>query len=135
MDTLEKKYKILSRSLNALQKIIVLFNHYGPADIEYEPMRDSMVKRFELCCDVLWKYLKLYIEQKHGVIAASPKKVYLECVTIGIVTEQENKILLKMVDDRNETTHNYEEECAENLIQLIPGYYELMKSVAERTEE
>ena len=39
-----------------------------------------------------------------------------------------------MVDDRNLTSHAYDEKLAEEISKRIKRYYTLMKSVADRAE-
>lgn len=36
-------------------------------------VRDSAVKRFELCTDMAWKLVKTHIAERHGIVCSSPK--------------------------------------------------------------
>ena len=99
---------------------------------DIEMARDSVIKRFEFCYDITWKYLKQYLEDTLGVIAKSPKPVFQEAFKQTIINEQELGTLLSMVDDRNTTSHVYSEETAEEISYRISNYYIVIKNIIER---
>lgn len=76
-------------------------------------VRDSAIQRFEFTMDLSWKTLKAFLEEKKGVICASPKECFREAYRQGIIEYDED--LIKFVDMRNETVHIYKEEVAEKI--------------------
>lgn len=104
---------------------------------EYElvlkALRDSMIKRFSCCVDMLWKYIKLYLEEELELKPEirSPKHIAREVGAAGLITEQETETLLDMIDSRNMTSHIYKEEIAEQLSREIPCYYGLMIEIID----
>ena len=95
----------------------------------YELYRDSMIKRFEYSFDTIWKYLKQYLESVCSIqlqIKGS-RSIFRECLKVGLLTEQEVVLALKMIDDRNLTVHTYNEETACEIADTIPNYFELLK--------
>lgn len=48
---------------------------------------------------------------------------------IAVLTEDESKLLIKMIDDRNLSSHIYREEIAQQLISAIPEYYQLISKL------
>ncbi len=38
--------------------------------------RDSAIKRFELCFDVAWKFIKIILEEKKGIVCNSPNDCF-----------------------------------------------------------
>ena len=137
MEQLEKKYADVTRAINALKRAVdKLRKSPPPADSEeYQTLRDSEIKRFEICVDTLWKYLKLYLEVKKGVMQSSPKEVFRECFRTQILsTEQDTAFALKMVDARNLTSHIYKEAVAEIIHAQIADYYELMIKLLKLTQ-
>lgn len=107
---------------------------------EYEPiflaLRDSLIQRFEYTVDMLWKYIKLYLEEviKIKPEIRGPKHIAREVGTAGIISEQDTQILLDMIDSRNMTSHIYKEEIAQQLSSSIPEYYELIKKIIDKME-
>lgn len=98
-----------------------------------EIFRDALIKRFEYCYDTSWKYQKEYLRLMYGIEVSSPKTVFHECWTQKIVNEEEIKLLLAMIIDRNMTTHLYQEKQVIAISKKIPAYAEIMKAIAQRT--
>ena len=132
MEKLKQKHDILLQALSTLQEAVASMQKTNHDDPNYSAWRDSIIKRFEYCSDLFWKYLKLILEKKHGVMVASPRFTYREAATAQIITEQESSVLLRMLDDRNQTSHVYRAVFAEELAGIIPNYYDLMYLLAQR---
>jgi nucleotidyltransferase substrate binding protein (TIGR01987 family) len=130
MELIEKKYKIAVAALDNLKGAIDRLHGVDccASEEEYRIFRDSEIKRFELSVDTLWKYLKVYLELKFGVIQSSPKTVFRECLRVQLIKDEKEVLLaLKMVDARNMTSHMYKEELAEQMHGQTPMYYALME--------
>ena len=80
--------------------------------------RDSAIKRFEFCFDLAWKLLKTLLEEKKGVICASPKDCFREAYKNGLI--EYDDFWLQMTDWRNEAVHTYSEQFAEVFYQKLP---------------
>lgn len=91
--------------------------------------RDSVIKRFEISYDLTWKFLKYYFENHLAISVASPKSVFHACFQQGLATEDETRILLNMIDDRNLTVHTYNEDLAEQVSLRIAVYYGAMQAL------
>jgi len=85
-------------------------------------VRDSAIQRFEFTLDLAWKSLKAFIEDKKGVVCASPKDCFREAYRQGIIQYSEK--WLEFVDMRNETSHTYKEEIAERVYGNLSGTIE-----------
>jgi len=81
-------------------------------------VRDSAIKRFEFCFDLAWKLLKTLLEEKKGVICASPKDCFREAYKNGLI--EYDDFWLQMTDWRNEAVHTYSEQFAEAFYQKLP---------------
>ena len=90
-------------------------------------VRDSAIQRFEFTSDIGWKTLKVYLEEKKGVICKSPKECFREAYKQGVV-EYEDK-WIEVVDMRNETVHTYNEQLAEEIFGKLPGVVLLFDSL------
>lgn len=82
-------------------------------------VRDSAIQRFEFTLDLGWKTLKTFLEDKKGIVCASPKECFREAYRQGITGYEEE--WLKFVDMRNETVHTYNEETAEKIFGELKG--------------
>jgi len=96
-------------------------------------VRDATLQRFEYSFDLCWKTLSIYLKEIHGIVCRSPKGCFREGLTVGLYNAREAELLLLMVDDRNSTTHLYNEKLADEVYQRIKEkYYALMRMVMER---
>lgn len=98
----------------------------------YIGYRDALIQRFEFSYDLIWKFLKLYLELKYKVSADSPRRVFQESLQQGIISLEENQTFLKMIEARNYTTHIYDEELIQDLARDIITYLETAKLVTKR---
>lgn len=126
--------KAIANLKEALDDFAILVKSENYTQKAYRKERDSLVKRFELAVDTLWKYLKFYIQKEAGIVHNSPKEVFRECARARLLDESEVILALKMVDSRNEATHIYREVIAEELTHAIPVYYVLMEKLLTLTE-
>jgi len=132
MERLKKSFETLQKAYIALSKDIML---YETGDRKYIiQFRGSLIQNFEICFDLTWKYLKVYLSEMHGLEVASPKKVFQECKTQKITTRAQTDKLLDMTSDRNLTTHTYNEDLADQIAAKIPEYYKLMVAVIEKAK-
>jgi nucleotidyltransferase substrate binding protein (TIGR01987 family) len=94
--------------------------------------RDSAIKRFEFCFEICWKTIKLFLRQKYGHDAFSPKEAFRGLVKNQMITAKEVETLLQMTDNRNEIIHTYNEDFAKEIFKKIPKYYSLMDKIHQQ---
>ena len=125
---LTDRQNICKKALNTLHNSIVLLKSVNAKSSpgEYLAFQDSVIKRFEFSLDVVWQYLKLYMSEKFGSNVKSPKETFKEAFKQGLLNSQDTEMALKMVDDRNDTSHLYDSAIAREIGQIIPKYYELL---------
>lgn len=97
--------------------------------------RDGFIQRFEFCFEILWKCAKDYLRDVEGLDAASPKKVIRMSREVGLLTEEETEQALEMANDRNQTSHMYDEQMAIELVERIKGYDALMQRWYRKMKE
>lgn len=93
------------------------------AQPENDLIRDSVIQRFEFTFELTWKTLQLYLEYQ-GLDAGSPRQTLKGTFAQGILkNEEEADAWLKMLEDRNLTTHTYKEELAQEIYDRIVSIY------------
>ncbi len=97
-----------------------------------EIVRDSAIKRFELCFDLAWKCIKSYA-RKEGIECNSPRSCLKIAFQLNLIPHDEN--WLKMLDDRNLTVHIYQEKYAEEVYSRLSLHAGLLKELAIKLEE
>jgi nucleotidyltransferase substrate binding protein (TIGR01987 family) len=134
MGELNSRFISLTMALDRLDESLGSFknNKISQNTLLYSQIRDSVIKRFEFCVDIFWKCLKDYLSKKHGISVASPKSSLKECLAQKLISSSEFIYLDKMIDDRNNTSHCYDELLSEKIAQKVFEYFKLMKSVEQR---
>ncbi|HHY74197.1 MAG TPA: nucleotidyltransferase [Bacillus bacterium] len=85
---------------------------------------DGTIQRFEFTIELFWKTLKRFLEED-GVEATTPRSTLKEAYKANWIHNEE--IWLKMLKDRNSTSHVYDEKLAERIYKNIKQYYPIMK--------
>jgi len=112
----------------------------GTDTASYRQARDSLLLRFVLVAELVWKMAQAALSEIDGInCGSSPKGCCRALYAAGYIGREELRKLLKMVDARNSLVHVYDEEKAENLASEVKGYLETAKAVlfavAKRLEE
>ncbi|MCA9408697.1 MAG: nucleotidyltransferase substrate binding protein [Candidatus Omnitrophica bacterium] len=82
--------------------------------------KDGVIQRFEFTFELMWKALRIYLH-KEGVLTKSPRETLKEAFRLGWILEEQ--VFLKMLEDRNETTHVYSKVKADEIFQRINKQY------------
>ena len=129
MEKLKYKHEKFIASLQALERSIKVFSRNDLSEDIRENLVASIIKHFEMCYESTWKYLKLYLEKRYTHIADSPKKVFRQCYAFGLIDEATTKELLDITEARNATTHNYDEENAQDICKRVSDYFITFKKI------
>lgn len=86
---------------------------------------DSLIKRFEFTYEMAWKLMMSY-EKENGITEIiGSKDVVRKAFAMSLIDNGE--AWLEMIDDRNKTSHLYDEEMAVDVIDMIiHTYYPLL---------
>lgn len=117
-----KKY---SRALGRLEEAVT-----SPAS----PLQsDAVLQRFEFTFELCWKALRIHLAETHGIEVSSPKGTLKEAFRHGLIENDEEKPALQMLEDRNRSTHVYDEpEAMEIFSRVCSAHMPLLKSLLSR---
>jgi len=125
------RYKKFSMALVQLAQANEIFEKYRSTELS-NSLRDSLIKRFEFSYELLWKCFKDYLSEQFGSITRSPREAFQEAFEKNLVSTHEHNLLLNMIDDRNMTSHTYDEKTAQEVADAIPNHLELMQTLTQR---
>lgn len=133
MEKLTRAQNKFSNSLKALERSIHFFKikSSSASKEELENTLAALIKHFEICYEMSWKYLQAYLKYKNNIEVASPKAIFRESFAVLLITQEETKGLLAMAEARNATTHDYDEETAKEICNRISGYLDILKSLEQ----
>jgi nucleotidyltransferase substrate binding protein (TIGR01987 family) len=124
MEKLKLRYETTIKALKTLKEIV---------EEPYSTIvRDAAIKRFEYSFDIFWKFIKDYLRVQEGIECASPKSCFREAFKVGILSEEETVEVLEMTDDRNLSTHTYDEKAIEEIYHQVGDYWKLMDELSGR---
>ena len=89
-----------------------------------EFVRDSAIQRFEFTFELLWKSLKGYAEES-GVEVYSPRDSLRTAFQLGVIEDSPD--WFQMLQDRNLTSHTYNEVTADSIYSHLPAYVVLIR--------
>ncbi len=78
----------------------------------------GIIQAFEFTFEQCWKSLQKRAG-KEGVETASPRQAFMFAFQNAWITKDKEAIWLKMLDDRNLTSHTYKEDVAKNVLDRI----------------
>lgn len=120
-----QRYSNFRKALAKMSEAIdIVAENYDWQDSIDELLKEGLIQRFEYTHELAWKVMKDYEEyQGYNNIRGSRDAIRL-ALQIGII---ENKEWLETIEDRNLTSHNYDEEVAEDVfISIVNDYYPLL---------
>lgn len=83
-------------------------------------VRDGAIQRFEFCTELAWKTLREYLLDQGYTEINSPKATIRRGFEEGAVADE---AWLALLDDRNLTSHVYDDETAARIFEKIRGKY------------
>ena len=90
---------------------------------ESEIVRDASIQRFEFTFELVWKTLKLHFERQ-GLMCGGPRPAIKMAFAAGLIPSQEETDLwLAMLEDRNLTSHAYDEALSKRIFSNIRSQY------------
>jgi nucleotidyltransferase substrate binding protein (TIGR01987 family) len=103
---------------------------------ESDLVRDATIQRFEFTFETVWKALKLFLEhQGHECPGPRPtlKNAFAEKL---IPNEDEADTWLAMLEDRNLTSHAYDETLARGIYgRIVKDYAPLLAAMDKRLHD
>lgn len=124
MDRLKQRIEIALRALATLDELA--------GQEASKIVRDASIQRFEYSFEAAWKAAQAVLLDRYGVQAGSPKPVIRSSFENDLLTEDETRIALAMVDHRNLTSHTYNEALADEIYAALPAYRQIMRAWLER---
>lgn len=121
MERLKERVEIAGRALKTFAELTQIKE---PTQIE----RDAMIQRFEYSFEAIWKAVKRYLYIIEGVEVNSPKATVRASFDVMLLDENQAKQAMVMTDDRNLTSHTYNEGLADELLMRMNKHEEVLTS-------
>lgn len=108
-------------SVNFLAMALQRLDEVLKEDIAVHPSSvDATIQRFEFSIELFWKALKKKLFYDHGIDAQSPKAVLQKAYANRLISDE--NMWLDMLEDRNLTSHTYNQKLALEIYHHIQKY-------------
>jgi hypothetical protein len=122
----------MEKLVSARQAYSTLEQALGAA--EHELKRDAVIQRFEYTTDTSWKAAKEILRSRFSVDVRYPKEAFQKSFLVGLVNEEVCAALLKVVDDRNLSSHTYSMTTADEIYARIPDHAAALRTLLSALE-
>lgn len=133
MEKLNYKYESARKAGQALKNALTLSEekYETSSDIEQSTYIASVIKHFELFYEMLWKFFKFYLLEKHGIDTIGSKDVFRALKQKEFINQHELDVLLESVNLRNTASHTYNIDVAIEFCHEVKTMYPVMQSVLD----
>ena len=119
-------YEKLVKSLERLKEQYANYqsNREGLLKLDKEGIKESVIKRFEICNDTLWKHLKKYLQEKEKLadLPNSPNGIFRIAYETNLIDEKMLKNLMHYNSLRCMAAHDYDEIKAKESLNKIGNF-------------
>lgn len=103
-------------------------------DVIKDAIENGQIQKFEFTTELLWKTLRAYLTEFHGIEKNSPKSAIKEFFNVRDIEANGYSVLFDMIDDRNLLSHTYSEKDFKVVHKRLPNYLQVLKKVLEILE-
>ena len=118
-DKLDRNLMNFQKALNRLKEIL--------QEPESTIVVDATIQRFEFTYELMWKTLKHFLEDIHGIRVVSPRQVFKEAYALSFI--KTDTLFLEMLHSRNLLAHTYNEDLANDIYRKCPSYLSAMQDI------
>lgn len=88
-------------------------------EIVVDSLKSGRVQKFKFCVELLWKTLKVYLLEIHGIDSKSPKMVMKDFYNIDSVSVSDYEKMMAIIDDKNRLSNIYNKEQFDEIYQRV----------------
>ena len=129
----KQRFDNYNKALTKLKEavsIISLELHYG-SEVD-ELLQEGLIQRFEYTHELAWNVMKDYAEYQGYTDIRGARDAIRKALQIDLVSD---RAWMKTIEDRNLSSHNYDNETAVGILnKIITVYYPLFCQFKEKME-
>ena len=102
------------------QAVNIISEKIGEDEETDELLKEGLIQRFEYTHELVWKVMKDYAEYQGYTEIRGSRDAFRKAFEIGLISD---KRWMESIEDRNLTSHNYDDETAEEIYESIVNVY------------
>jgi len=128
----------INYKLEQLGSAVMDFSHSLSIDLSplaediVDVIRNGQVQKFEFTIELLWKVIKIYLDEAHGFDEKSPKAAVKRFYLLECIENEEYALLMNGLNDRNKLSHIYNKKQFEDIYRNMFEYSKLFIIVLEK---
>ena len=115
----QKALRKLIKAVSVVSEIVV-----GEDSAIREILKEGLIQRFEYTHQLAWNVMKDYAEYQGNNEVSGSRDATREAFKMGLIVDAEG--WMDMIKSQNETSHTYNEETANIIIEKIINHYHLL---------
>ena len=128
------KFKTYLMALSGFEKSLKIDTSTYPEDVQ-DSIKNGRIQKFEVCMELTWKIIKLFLYVYHNIDAKSPTLTIKEFHLIGEINEYDYLLLIEMLESRNRLSHEYNEEYFDEVNEKLTLYYDMMQNISQKIKK
>jgi len=117
----KQRFDNYQKALKALNKVVKAMKSEGCSIDNQEVFEMALIQAFEFAFELAWKTMKDFLQAEGYENVVSPRGVIKEFYANGYI--QDGELWLKALNDRNKTTHTYDENKIKAIVDNIQEEY------------
>ncbi|MHB1680259.1 MAG: nucleotidyltransferase substrate binding protein [bacterium] len=114
----------------ALEKLNAAVKEIQKDNYKNEILQAGLIQIYEFTFELAWKTLKDYLENE-GFDVPTPKKTLRQAYQSGII--EDGTLWIKALDDRNKTSHLYNELIAKEVaVDIVEKYFLIIEKLFKK---
>lgn len=136
----EQRFSNFVKALNKLTKAVEYIKHednqdddHEKADVLDEIIKEGLIQRFEYTHELAWNVMKDYASYQGNDSVGGTRDASKEAFQLQLITD--GKVWMDMIGSRNQTSHTYNEETANEIFsKILKLYYPAFMEFQENME-
>jgi hypothetical protein len=123
----KQRFNNYSKAFQTLTEALELANSRELSELEQQ----GLIQSFEFTHELAWNVLKDYLEEKGIVGLIGSKDATRSAFKNGLIEEGDD--WMKMIEDRNKTSHTYNPEVAQAVVEnILKRFYPAFERMAKK---
>ncbi|MBR4154555.1 MAG: nucleotidyltransferase substrate binding protein [Paludibacteraceae bacterium] len=119
----QQRFSNYQKALARLTEAVNVLNECDNVGSEQDLLKEGLIQRFEYTHELAWKVMKDYLEYQGYVDIRGSRDAIRKSLELDILSDRR---WMATIEARNLTSHNYDDETADNIYhEIMEIYYPL----------
>lgn len=125
-----QRFSNYRRALAKFNQAVEIVSNKMDWDEEVDDLlEEGLIQRFEYTHELAWMVMKDYAEYQGYTNIQGSRDAFRRALEMGIIDDER---WMESIKDRNLTSHNYDDETAQNILTAIIEVYALLLNALEK---